>query len=69
MWAMSVPMAKAMGKPRMFNPGVTIHAPPIPKNPPMTPTPMPRMMSPGQKIFTPAMGMRTYNQSMPTLLS
>jgi hypothetical protein len=26
-------------------------------------------MSPGQNIFTPAMGMRIYNQSMPTLLS
>ena len=27
MWAMSVPMAKAMGKPRIFRPGVTIQAP------------------------------------------
>jgi len=64
MWAMSVPMANAMGKPRMFRPGVTIHAPPMPKNPPMMPTPTPRMMRPGQKIFTPAMGMRTYNHSI-----
>ena len=38
-WAMSVPMAKAIGKPRMLRPGVTIHAPPMPKKPPMTPTP------------------------------
>ena len=58
MWAMSVPMAKAMGKPRMLRPGVTIQAPPMPKKPPMMPTPIPRMMRPGQKILTPAMGMR-----------
>ena len=58
MWAMSVPMAKAMGKPRMFRPGVTIQAPPMPKKPPMMPTPTPRMIRPGQKILTPAMGMR-----------
>ena len=41
MWAMSVPMANAIGKPRMFRPGVTIQAPPIPKKPPMTPTEKP----------------------------
>ena len=56
MWAMSVPTAKAMGKPRMFRPGVTIQAPPIPKKP--------RMIRPGQKIVTPEMGIKTYNQSM-----
>jgi hypothetical protein len=64
MWAMSVPMAKAMGNPRIFKPGVTIHAPPIPKKPPMIPTPIPRTIKPGQKIFTPAMGIIMYNHSM-----
>ncbi len=63
-WATSVPMAKAMGKPRMFRPGVTIHAPPMPKKPPMIPTPSPRMINPGQKIVTPEMGIKTYNQSI-----
>ena len=62
MWAMSVPMAKAMGKPRMFRPGVTIHAPPMPKNPPMTPTEKPMSTRPGHSIFTPAMGMYMYIQ-------
>jgi hypothetical protein len=57
-------MAKAMGKPRMFNPGVTIHAPPIPKKPPMTPTENPISTIPGQNIVTPAIGMYMYNQSM-----
>jgi hypothetical protein len=57
-------MAKAMGKPRIFNPGVTIQAPPIPKNPPMMPTPTPRITRPGQKIVTPEMGINIYNQSI-----
>jgi hypothetical protein len=35
----------------------------------MMPTPTPRMISPGQNIFTPAMGMRMYNQSIASLLS
>jgi len=63
MWAMSVPMANAMGKPRMFRPGVTIQAPPIPKKPPMTPTEKPISTRPGQKIWTPAIGMYIYSHS------
>src|ERR1019366_6409220 len=63
-WAMSVPMANAMGKPRMFNPGVTIQPPPMPKKPPMMPTPNPRMSKPGQKIGTPAIGMTRCIQSI-----
>jgi len=51
---MSVPMANAMGKPRIFNPGVTIHAPPMPKNPPITPTENPMSKRPGQNILMPA---------------
>jgi len=66
---MSVPIAKAIGKPRMFKPGVTIQAPPIPKKPPMMPTPRPRMTSPGQKISTPAIGMVMYSQSIALLES
>jgi hypothetical protein len=48
----------------MFNPGVTIHAPPIPKKPPITPTENPINTRPGQKIVTPAMGMYMYSQSI-----
>jgi hypothetical protein len=64
MWAISVPMAKAMGKPRMLSPGVTIQAPPIPKKPPIIPTPIPRITRPGQNTVTPEMGIKTYNQSI-----
>jgi hypothetical protein len=53
-----------MGKPRMFNPGVTIHAPPIPKKPPMVPTEKPIKTKPGQNMLTPAMGMYMYSQSI-----
>jgi hypothetical protein len=38
MCARSVPIAYGMGKPKMLSAGVTIQAPPIPKNPPQTPT-------------------------------
>jgi hypothetical protein len=48
----------------MSRPGVTIHAPPIPKKPPMMPAPKPRMISPGKKIGTPAIGIITCNQSI-----
>jgi hypothetical protein len=69
MCAMSVPMAKAMGNPKMLSPGVTIQAPPIPKNPPMVPTENPINTKPGQNIFSPAIGMYKYNHSMKALLS
>src|SRR5271157_4580055 len=61
-WAMSVPMANAMGNPRMFNPGVTIQAPPMPKKPPMHPTENPMSTIPGHHIVTPAMGIYIYVQ-------
>src|SRR5579871_3452459 len=62
MCVMSVPIAKAIGKPSTFNPGVTIQAPPCPKKPPIIPTPRPRITRPGHQMWTPAMGMNTYNQ-------
>jgi hypothetical protein len=66
---MSVPIANAIGKPRIFRPGVTIQAPPIPKNPPIHPTEKPIKTNPGQKMSTPEMGIYiVYHSNMFILL-
>ena len=49
MWVISVPMAKAMGKPRMLRPGVTIHAPAHAEKAPDNSDAEPRITSPATR--------------------
>src|SRR5512143_520718 len=64
MCARSVPIANDMLKPKMLSAGVTIQAPPTPKNPPSTPTQKPSPSSNGMLNCICAIGRYTLKASM-----
>src|SRR4030042_3936177 len=64
MCARSVPIANDMLKPKMLSAGVTIHAPPTPKNPPSTPTQNPSPSRSGMLNHIWAMGRYILKVSM-----